>query len=408
MKREHYIPFDEVFLFEQMVEDGLIPSKEHDSYKKFFDILEHYFHYETFLLNQKLKKNYAAYDPDRESSDVNGSSAKSDLKVFQETLTEVLSRGNYSKVDGATLLSAFKVSDLVGLKLEIDFNDFQEYFLYTRGHRKTTEKVPHLFLWKKDVEVEYYERVMLYLHYRDRAYFESKKMPEQGLSFKPGGIVLKIFKRVPKNDLETIFPNAVPRMSTLDKLLLWVPGVGGGLPILTAKVLPAVIAIYAAYKSGESLTRGHGYTALFQGLAALGVLGAYMFRQYNGYVNKKIKFAKLLSDSLYFKNLGNNSGVFHSLLDASEEEELKEAILAYVFLRKEGKALSADELDRKIEQWFMERFQSDLDFDVEDALGKLSRIGLGSHSKGKWSVLPIKGALRRIDEIWDGLFDYNK
>ena len=408
MKGEHYIPFDKAFLLEQMIDGSLIPPDQQGSYKKLFEILEHYFHYETFLLNRKLKINYAAYDPDRENSDGSSSSLVSDLNIFKETLTEVLERGNYNKVEEATLMSAFKVSDLVGLRLQIDFNDFQEYFLFTRRLRKTTEEVPHLHFWKKDVEVEFYERVMLYLHYQERDFFESRKKPDEKLSFEPGSIVLKIFKRVPKNDLETIFPNAVPRMSTLDKLLLWIPGVGGGLPILTAKVLPALIALYSAYKSGESLTKGHGYTALFQGLAALGILGAYLFRQYNGYITKKIKFAKMLSDSLYFKNLGNNSGVFHSLLDASEEEELKEAILAYAFLHKAGTPLSAGELDKRIEHWFIDRFQTDLDFDVEDGLEKLLRIGLGSQSNGQWTVLPIEGALRRVDEIWDGLFDYNK
>ena len=36
---------------------------------------------------------------------------------------------------------------------------------------------------------------------------------------------------------------------------------------------------------------------------------------------------KALSDNLYFKNLDNNAGVFHHLIDAAEEEEVKEAIV---------------------------------------------------------------------------------
>ena len=41
---------------------------------------------------------------------------------------------------------------------------------------------------------------------------------------------------------------------------------------------------------------------------------------------------KALSDNLYFKNLDNNAGVFYHLIDAAEEEEFKEAVLAYYFL----------------------------------------------------------------------------
>tara|TARA_B110001469_G_C9327329_1_gene174897 strand:- start:313 stop:468 length:156 start_codon:yes stop_codon:yes gene_type:complete len=49
---------------------------------------------------------------------------------------------------------------------------------------------------------------------------------------------------------------------------------------------------------------------------------------------------KTLTDNLYFKNLDNNTGVFHRLIDAAEEEG-KEVILAYYFLLKANKALTA-------------------------------------------------------------------
>ena len=116
----------------------------------------------------------------------------------------------------------------------------------------------------------------------------------------------------------------------------------------------------------------------------------------------------MLSDSLYFKNLGNNSGAFYSVLNSSEEEELKETILAYAFLYKSEKALTAAKLDSQIEEWFKNSLNTELDFDVEDALHKLENIGLGQVQDGKWSVLPIDKALTRVDEIWDGVFDYNQ
>ena len=221
-------------------------------------------------------------------------------------------------------------------------------------------------------------------------------------------VILKIFKRVPKNDLETIFPNAVPKMSVKDKLLLWVPFVVGGVSLLSAKVIPPLIVMYGAYKTGEILDLDKSKTSLTQGLVALGVLGAYLFRQYSNYVSKKIKFSKMLSDSLYFKNLGNNSGVFPALIDASEEEELKETILAYAFLYKRKQPLTADELDAQIELWFKDTFQLVMDFDVEDALKKLKKIGLGTETNGRWTVLPLEKAIIRVDEIWDGIFDYNQ
>jgi hypothetical protein len=148
-------------------------------------------------------------------------------------------------------------------------------------------------------------------------------------------------------------------------------------------------------------------TSLNHGLIALGVLGGYLFRQYSSFVNKKIKYSKMLSDSLYFKNLGNNSGAFYSLLNSSEEEELKETILAYAFLNRSKQPLTAEELDNQIEMWFKTKLNTTLDFDVQDALFKLKNIGLGIETNGKWQVLPLEKALVKVDEIWDNIFEYN-
>ena len=396
------------FLLEQQIAEYTEDKKEAEDFKRLFDILEHYFHYEAFNLIRKLKQNYALFNPDLNPDERAGFAGKSDFNIFKETLLKVLERGNYRPVENDTLQEAFKNSDLIGLKLAIDFSDFKDYGLYVRGHNKTSEKVTKFFFWKKEIEFEYFDRVMIYLNYNDADYFNEKKVSIKKLPFDPGCIVLKIFKRVPKNDLETIFPNAVPKMSTTDKILFWVPGIGGGISLLSSKVIPALIAMYAAYKSGESLDLLNSKTALNQGLIALGVLGGYLFRQYSSFVNKKIKFSKMLSDSLYFKNLGNNSGAFYSLLNSSEEEELKETILAYAFLNRSSKPLTEEELDNQIESWFKTKLDTDLDFDVKDALFKLKNTGLGTEKDGKWEVLPLDKALIRIDEVWDGAFEYNR
>jgi hypothetical protein len=408
MKREQYIPFDKEFLLEQQLAEYAADKQMAGDFNKLFDILEHYFHYEAFNLIRKLKKNYALFDPDLNPDERAAFIGKSDFAVFKETLLKVIERGNYSCVDLDTLNEAFKNSDLIGLKLAIDFNAFKDYGLYVRGHHKTKETVTKFIFWKKEIEFEYYDRVMIYLNYNDANYFNGKNVRLGKQSIDPGCIVLKIFKRVPKNDLETIFPNAVPKMSTTDKLLFWVPGIGGGISLLSTKVIPALVTMYAAYKSGETIDLLNSKTSLNQGLIALGVLGGYLFRQYSSFVNKKIKYSKMLSDSLYFKNLGNNSGAFYSLLNSSEEEELKETILAYAFLNRSPNPLTAEELDLQIESWFKNKLHTDLDFDVQDALFKLKNTGLGIETNSKWEVIPLDKALIRIDEVWDGVFEYNQ
>jgi len=408
MKREHYIPFDKEFLLEEQLAEYAGDEKQVEDFKKLFDIIEHYFHYEAFKLIRNLKQNYALFDPDLNPKEREAFVGKSDFSLFKETLLKILDRGNYSRVDQETLDKAFKDSDLIGLKLDINIADYKEYGLYVRGQHTAKETVSKFYFWKKEIEIEYYDRVMIYLNYHDADYYTKKKTRREKMPIDPGAIVLKIFKRVPKNDIETIFPNAVPMMSTTDKLLLWVPGLVGGISLLSTKVIPALIGMQAAYESGEAIDLLNSKTSLNQGLIALGILGAYLFRQYNNFVNKKIKYSKMLSDSLYFKNLGNNSGAFYSLLNSSEEEVLKETILAYSFLNRSETPLTEEELDKQIESWFKTKHNTDLDFDVKDALQKLKNSGLGSETNGKWEVIPLDKALVRIDELWDGVFEYNQ
>lgn len=407
MTREQYIPFNKEFLLEQQIAAFADDKQKVDDFKKLFDIIEHYYHYESFNLNRNLKHNYALYDPDLSEKEREGFIGKSNFSVFKETLLTVLERGNYYKIDQETLKEAFTESDLIGLNLAIDFHAFKDYELYVRGHHKAKETVKKYYFWKKEVEIEYYDRVLIYLNYSDADYLTKKKVKLGKMPIDPGSIALKIFKRVPKNDLETIFPNAVPKMSLKDKLLLWVPGVFGGISLLSAKVIPALIKMYNAYQTGEAIDLLNSKTSLNQGLIALGILSAYCFRQYNNFINKKIRYSKMLSDSLYFKNVGNNSGAFYSLLNSSEEEALKETILAYTFLNKSQNPLTAQELDFQIESWFASQLNTELDFDVNDALLKLKNTGLGIETNGKWKVIPLNEALVTIDKLWDNVFEYN-
>ena len=67
-------------------------------------------------------------------------------------------------------------------------------------------------------------------------------------------------------------------------------------------------------------------------LAFLGLVGGtigYGVRSYFGYLNTKQKYQLSLTESLYYQNLDNNAGVLFRLLDEAEEQEGREAILAY-------------------------------------------------------------------------------
>ena len=111
-------------------------------------------------------------------------------------------------------------------------------------------------------------------------------------------------------------------------------------------------------------------------MAGLGALLVYLWKQFSKFRNRKTKFLQILTENLYFKNLDNNAGVIHHLLDAAEEEECKETILAYFALVRAEKPLDTEAMDSWLEHWFSSQWQCRLDFDSIDALGKLKRLGL--------------------------------
>ena len=64
--------------------------------------------------------------------------------------------------------------------------------------------------------------------------------------------------------------------------------------------------------------------------------------------------------------------------------------------------MDQETLDLRIEEWLSTTFGIDIDFEVDDALAKLQRLGL--LEGGKLAVLPLDEALIVLDRIWDQFF----
>ena len=61
---------------------------------------------------------------------------------------------------------------------------------------------------------------------------------------------------------------------------------------------------------------------------------------------------------------------------AAEEQEFKEAFLAYYFLLTASDPPDQATLEARIEEWLKKTFGVDINFEVDDALAKLERLGL--------------------------------
>ena len=112
------------------------------------------------------------------------------------------------------------------------------------------------------------------------------------------------------------------------------PAIATGIPILlklyaTIAVLFVVIGFYLGV--GATVSDKDLETAL-AALGGLLALGAFVMTQWTKYQRQSLKYQIELNDNVYYRNINNNAGIFDYIVGAAEDQESKEAFLAYHFL----------------------------------------------------------------------------
>ncbi|ENO00330.1 MULTISPECIES: TMEM143 family protein [Pseudoalteromonas] len=411
MQSARFIPFRKQDIVD-MCSAELTNNSEQTSFKQFCDLLASLIHYDYHSTLESLKNNYAPFDPNsdtRSLAPVSAAQKAQCQREFAKDFAKVLDAANFEVITHQDLQDALNEESLFKVRLEVEFDDFEEVVFYRRGESQLTETITSFWgLRKKHLHFTNYDRVAVFIRFKDKAYFEAKnKMP---LGFEPSSTIVKLFQNVPKADLEMLFPNSEVRMRPVDKVIIGSSALVGGAVVLITKLGASILLLFALFafwggfrSEAVEMTQQHFITFAI----GMGVFGSFIFKEWSKFKNRKIKFMKALSDNLYFKNLDNNAGVFHTLIDAAEEEDIKEALLAYTFLLKSESGLSAQMLDEQIEAWFKTKYKCELDFEISDALEKLTRMRLVTCTNDVYSAINLDHAKTILDERWDNLFQYN-
>jgi hypothetical protein len=213
-------------------------------------------------------------------------------------------------------------------------------------------------------------------------------------------IYLKFFRNIPKADVEMIFPDPKPRMKPIHKLKAVGPLVIGiGISLKELIYDPYILKITEGpMEKGISIEL----------LAILGGLFGYAYKAYSDYKKIVNDFLREISQSLYFREMGNNEAGITALIDEAEEQEYIEAILGYYFLLKSDKPLNVKQLDRLIEFWMEDKHNKKIDFDVVGALDKLAELNILNRTEDGYLEVPkLKKSLEEMDKIWDNYFQYH-
>jgi hypothetical protein len=412
MTGERFIPFRKTSIVTMCADE--VAAGERKSFQAFAELLASLLHHEFRAKLEALKDAYYPFNPDTDTRamvELSPTERQAAQQRLVDELTALAEDANFERISSDDLSRTFVEESLMKVRLEADFDDFEKVVFYRRGVHTRQEELKHLFgLRRRTIEFTNYGKVLVYVKFKDAAHFEAKGKDVDDLPFKPGSTIIKLFQDVPRADLEMLFPNARVRMRLVDKLLIGVPAVVSGVIVVVTKLIASLIPVLLLLGFWLGVRREPvelNQAQLVALGAALAAFGGFLVRQYTKFKNRKIQFMKALSENLYFRNLDNDAGVFHHLLDAAEEEEVKEAVLAYHFLRTAGRPLTAAELDRRIEEWFTGRWDATFDFEVDDGVGKLRRLRLvDDDGQGRLTAVALDEAKRRLDQIWDGLFAY--
>jgi hypothetical protein len=410
MSGEHFIPFRRADVVTMCAAE--LPAAERESFLGFTKMLASLLHYRFHARIEALKDAYRLLDPEavtRPGGPLGEDERRSARQRLEEELVGLARAANFIQVDLGELDRAMTDHALLKVSMAVDTTAIEKVMIFRYGESTRTRRVPAWFgLRRRTVTFTDYARVLVYATFKDAEHFAGTDTDL--LPFRPGSMIIKLFQNVPRGDLEMVFPTVQVRMRGIDKLLIGVPAVISGIAVIVTKLFTSLglLLLLLAFWIGirhQPVTISQ--TALISAGAGLVAFGAFLVRQVNKFKNRKILFMKALSENLYFRSLDNDAGVFHHLLDAAEEAEVTEALLAYHCLRTAATPLTATELDRRIEDWFAARWDEPVDFEIEDGLRKLRELSLVTQDEqGRLSAVGLAEAKQRMDKVWDTLFDY--
>jgi hypothetical protein len=391
--REHYIPLRKSDLVELLYNDRGMERPAADSFRRLSELISATFHYEYYKLLEELKDEYAPFDPDSVTKPLKALTSEQKAKKLErlfERLVHLMERANFVRLGKEALDAATKEVSAWGVNMDIDLSIFEKLEIFARGDTLGTR---YLRNWKRfgkreSVQVPLYQRLVLFVKLKP-----SKRLPPE---IDTDDVVLKAFKDIPKADLEMLLPGAQLKMPGLHRLKLGSSVVSGG-----------AWMGYSVFKQAGTLLLSLENPALIAG-PALGLFG-YGYKQYYGYQSTRNVFHLRLTQSLYYHALGNNLAVLFHLLDEAEEQECREALLAYYYLWRHAGANGwlAKDLDDYVEMDLERLTNLKVDFEIEDAVAKLVRLKLVTTNGDKYVAVPIEKALEALDYAWDNYFSYN-
>jgi hypothetical protein len=390
--QDHFIPLRPEELVRQLGDEPSVTIFEREQFRALCELVEATIHNDYRSRLTRLKADYSPFDPDDDSAgreQLADTERKNRCSQLFDDFGSLLTRANYRRLSREQIEQAIQSPSQTGVRLQLNLALFDRLEVYVRGncelpqHSRSWRR-----LWKDEAAtVPSYRRLAIIFRLRERSPFTDP--------LDTRWVVLKLFKDIPQEDIETLLPGANVCMGLFEQAKIVVPTISGvGLTVLKLLQGAAAVAFASVY----------GLIA-FLGLVS-GAIG-YAVRSFFSYLRTREKHQLYLTRNLYYRNLDNNAGVIYHLLAEAEEQEFREIVLAWWLLWRGGlSGASAEQIDAAAEEWLKRRCDIQADFEIGDALEKLERLGLARRNSDHWRAVSMEEALQTLDRAWDEQFAY--
>jgi hypothetical protein len=388
---ERVVPIRAADLERFIINDPDLAPSDKLLWERLCRLLSAVFHHEYHSWLASLKDLYAPIDPDSECVSIaRGSRALTETadEAFLQPFESAMIRANYQVLEMAELRRAIEAPNERGLNYMPDFELFEHLRVYARGRTRVERSIRNIgtHFRRKTIELEAFQRLVVALKFR--------ATKDLGPFARTDVVYLRLFKDVPFVDMEMHLPEqgTKVRMRAIDKAQIASPLLVG-LPTLALKLLKM------------TLLSPLGWTGLLIAPVSAGV------NSFFGFQRAKQKHLHHMIRNLYYLTLANNASVLSCIIDSAEEEDRKEALLAFYVLWKRRDStwgVNKEQLDEAVEKLLTEQTGAEVDFEVVDALGKLLRLGLVTRgTDGTLRPISLEEALIVLDEQWDNQFRYS-
>jgi Protein of unknown function (DUF3754) len=412
-QRDRVIPLRKSDLIGGLVAEGRLDEAGQAGFRQLGRRLGAVFHYQYFEELDRLREVYFHFDPE---IDPRACGPAQDLEAAYRNLTDEFVRlvmeANFVEIAHDDITRAFAERARVRVKIKVPVEDYREIRMFRRGHHTETIDVPVWFgLRRQKLDVVVYDDVVLMVATRPggmtRA--DARKLARAtggGQKIRSGAVLFKYFRHIARGDLKALFPNVRVVMSLFDNLTLGVPAIVGGIPILIklASTMTVLFLVAGFYLGLSGTIRDRDTEQALAALSGLFALGAFLLRQWGNFHRQSLIHQKHLTDNVYYRNVNNNSGIFTYIIGEAEDQDCKEALLAYYGLLTAAGPVTREVLDARVEELLARLFGVSADFEIDAALARLKGLDLINEADGRLSALALPVALARLDQEWQAFF----